>query len=317
VRYAIDVAPIGDLADPATIAELAAAAESAGWDGISTWDSLGTSIGAEAADPFVVLTAAAARTDRLRLITSVLAVTRRRPQLVAQSAATLDRWSGGRLILGVGSGGDAGDFEPFGESFETRSRALLLDESVTVIDRLLRGETVEHEGPRLRVRDAAVGPRPIQVPRPPIWIGGMKPGALRRAAAWDGWIAVALSGETFVMERSADEIGAMIGECRESRRTLGRETAPFDVAVFGVSDQGAADAVAGYAAAGATWWLESLSPMRGSVDDLLALVRTGPPVADRLDADPPGGDAASGRSRSGILRQEDVSDTMRQRPWRA
>jgi hypothetical protein len=66
VRYAIDVAPLGPLAEPSAVAELAAAAETAGWDGISIWDSLGTSIGADAADPFITLAAAAARTSGCR-----------------------------------------------------------------------------------------------------------------------------------------------------------------------------------------------------------------------------------------------------------
>ena len=78
---------------------LAVAAERAGWDGLSTWDSLGVSMGAAAADPWVTLAAVASVTERLRLITSVVALPRRRPQLVAQAAATLDRWSAGRLVL--------------------------------------------------------------------------------------------------------------------------------------------------------------------------------------------------------------------------
>ncbi|MCJ7712620.1 MAG: LLM class flavin-dependent oxidoreductase, partial [Chloroflexi bacterium] len=86
MRYAIDIAPLGDLADPVAIVRLAVAAERAGWDGLSTWDSLGTSISAAAADPFVALTAVASATDRLRLILSVVALPRRRPQLVAQAA---------------------------------------------------------------------------------------------------------------------------------------------------------------------------------------------------------------------------------------
>ena len=90
---------------------LAVAAEAAGWDGLCTWDSLGVSMGTVAPDPFLALAAVASATTRLRLILSVVALPRRRPQLVAQSAATLDRWSGGRLVLGVGSGGDPGDFD--------------------------------------------------------------------------------------------------------------------------------------------------------------------------------------------------------------
>ena len=161
---------------------LAVAAEAAGWDGLSIWDSLGVSLGTSAPDPFVALAAVASATTRLRLIASVIALPRRRPQLVAQSAATLDRWSGGRLVLGVGSGGEPGDFLSFGEPFEPKERAPMMDESLVLVDAFLRGQTVHHERPTWIVRDSAVGPRPIQQPRPPIWLGGMKPGALRRAA---------------------------------------------------------------------------------------------------------------------------------------
>ena len=66
MRYAIDIAPLGDLADPAAIVRLAVAAERAGWDGLSTWDSLGTAMDAPAADPFVALAAVAAATRGLR-----------------------------------------------------------------------------------------------------------------------------------------------------------------------------------------------------------------------------------------------------------
>jgi alkanesulfonate monooxygenase SsuD/methylene tetrahydromethanopterin reductase-like flavin-dependent oxidoreductase (luciferase family) len=71
LRCAIDIAPLGDLSDPRAIVRLAVAAEAAGWDGISIWDSLGVSMGTSAADPLVTLAAVAAATDHLRLITSV------------------------------------------------------------------------------------------------------------------------------------------------------------------------------------------------------------------------------------------------------
>ena len=102
MRYALDVAPFGDLADPLTLVRLAEAAEAAGWDGFSTWDTLGLAMDSVAADPFVALAGVAAATERLALLASVIVLPRRRPQLVAQAAATLDVLSGGRLVLGVG-----------------------------------------------------------------------------------------------------------------------------------------------------------------------------------------------------------------------
>ena len=276
MRYAIDVAPLGELADPRAIVRLAVAAETAGWDGLSTWDILGVSMDVEAADPFVVLAAVAAATERLRLITSVIVLPRRRPQLVAQAAGTLDRLSGGRLVLGIGAGADPGDFVAFGEPFD-QARIGRLDEAAEIIDQLLRGETVSHEGAAFTMTRASVGPRPVQRPRPPIWVGGMKAGALRRAARWDGWIAVAVSDDGSTMELSPASFAAMVEPLRRGRAALGRADEPMEVALFAFSGPADVDLVARYEDAGATWWLESLSPLRGSFEQLLGRVRAGPP----------------------------------------
>lgn len=276
MRHAVDIAPLGDLADPVTIVRLARAAEAAGWDGLSIWDSLGVSMGTVAADPFVTLAGVAAATERLRLILSVVALPRRRPQLVAQAAGTLDRLSGGRFVLGVGAGGDPGDFTAFGEDDALATKIARMDEAVDLVEVWLRGESVHHEGPAFVVRDAMVGPRPTQVPRPPIWLGGMRPGALRRAARFDGWIAIAVADDGSGMQLSPDAFGATVERIREERRELGKSNEPFEIVVFGISEPGDRSTPAAFAAAGATWWLESLSPMRGSVDDLAAIIEAGP-----------------------------------------
>jgi len=268
MRYAIDIAPLGDLADPLAIVRLAVAAERAGWDGLSTWDSLGVAMGVEAADPFVALAAVASATERLRLIASVVVLPRRRPQLVAQAAATLDRWSGGRLVLGIGAGGDEGDFTAFGESFEAPERFARFDRDAVMVDEYLRG-----------VGGAFTGPRPAQEPRPPIWVGGMRPGALRRAARWDGWIPVAVNDEGSEMVLSPAAFAVLVGRMGEELASAGRADAPFDIALFGFSDPSETETVAAFGAAGATWWLESLSPLRGSFEELLARVEAGPPQA--------------------------------------
>lgn len=275
-RYAIDIAPLGSLADPRAILRLALAAEASGWHGISIWDSLGTSMGTEAADPFVALAAVAARTEQLRLITSVVAVARRRPQLVVQAAGTLDRLSDGRLVLGVGAGEDQPDFEAFGESHERPERIARMDEALAIIDAGLRGEQLDHAGIHLTARGVTIGPRPRQRPRPPMWLGALRPGGVRKAAAWDGWIAVAMSedGTSMAMPPSAfAELVEVAQSCRAGDTEPGQ---PFDIAILGVDGLGGFSA-ASYLEAGATWWLESLSPMRGSIGELEAVVRRGPP----------------------------------------
>jgi alkanesulfonate monooxygenase SsuD/methylene tetrahydromethanopterin reductase-like flavin-dependent oxidoreductase (luciferase family) len=275
IRCAIDIAPLGELSDPRAIVRLAVTAEAAGWDGVSIWDSLGVSMGTSAAEPFVALTAIAQATSRLRLITSVISLPRRRPQLVAQAVGTLDRLSGGRCVLGVGAGGDMADFEPFDEPTTAAARLSKLDEGLELVDRFLRGETIDHPGVNFTFRGAAVGPAPIQRPRPPIWIGGMRPGALRRAARYHGWIAIGVAEDGSKMALAPDDLGTMVDRLRERVD----EDRAYDVAVFGLTDPSDRGRVAAYADAGATWWLESLSLMRGSIDQLREIVDAGPPTA--------------------------------------
>jgi alkanesulfonate monooxygenase SsuD/methylene tetrahydromethanopterin reductase-like flavin-dependent oxidoreductase (luciferase family) len=275
LHCAIDIAPLGELADPHAIVHLARVAEESGWDGLSVWDSLGLSMGGAAVDPFVALTAVAGATSRLRIITSVVALARRRPQLVVQAAATLDRLSDGRLVLGVGAGADPADFESFGEPFDTPTRLARMDESLVIVDALLSGTTLTHHGTDHAVKGVALGPRPVQQPRPPMWFGGMKPAALRRAARLEGWIAIAMSDDGSAMVLDPHDLRSMVARIESERRSLGREGRAFDVAVLGL-DHPAGSARA-FAAAGATWWLESLSPMRGRLDELETVVRRGPP----------------------------------------
>ncbi len=268
MQFAVDLAPIGEMGDPRLLVRLAVAAERAGWDGVSTWDVLGTAMNATAADPFVALAAIASATEQLRLITSVVVLPRRRPQLVAQAAATLDALSGGRLVLGIGAGGDPDDFAAFGESFDTAARVARLDEDAIRIDAWLRGDG-----------QPPVGPRVVQSPRPPLWVGGGRPGALRRAARWDGWIAVATGEDYATLLLSPEDLAERVATIGAERSRLGRDSEPFDVALFACSQPGEAAMVASYGNAGATWWLESLSPARGPVSTLLARIEAGPPRA--------------------------------------
>ena len=277
LQYAIDICPLGDLSDPRSILRLARAAEESGWDGLSMWDSLGLSMGTTAADLFVTLAGIAVQTRRLRLITSIVALARRRPQLVVQAAGTLDRLSDGRLVLGLGAGEDQPDFEAFGDPFDRATRIGLMDEGLAIVDAGLRGLRLDHGGPLLTARDAVLGPSPIQQPRPPIWLGAMKPGGLRRAARWEGWIGVAMSEDGSGMNLSPEAFADLVAIATAERQALGRAGEPFDVAVLGLSEGAHERASVAFGEAGATWWLESLSPMRGSVDDLEAIVRSGPP----------------------------------------
>ncbi|MFI6291795.1 LLM class flavin-dependent oxidoreductase [Nonomuraea sp. NPDC050790] len=265
MRYGIDVAIIGDLADPACLVTLAQEAEAAGWEAVLVWDHLAFAWGTPSTDPWVALAAAAQVTSRVRLGTAVTAVAGHRPERLAQTVATLDRLSGGRAVLGAGLGGVEAEFTAFGSA---RPGGAVLDETLDVLGALWSGDEVRHRGAHHTVEGVRLAPLPVQRPRVPVWIGGTAPGALRRAARWDGWI-VAGDDQEGRMTLTPDALADQVGELRRAG------AGEIDVAVIGVSDPGSS--VRAYAGAGATWWLEHLHGLRGPMEALLRRVRAGPP----------------------------------------
>src|SRR5258705_9335121 len=116
-KRGIFLAPFHEVADPRLLAELAHEAEAAGWDGFFLWDHIRYSPpDMDVSDPWVAMSAIAIATDRVRIGPLVTPVARRRPHKLARETVTLDHLSGGRLVLGVGLGGDNhGEFGDFGE----------------------------------------------------------------------------------------------------------------------------------------------------------------------------------------------------------
>ncbi len=132
--------------DPRTQADLAREAEGAGWDGVFTWDGIAIG-GSDTYDPWVLLGALALVTDRVTLGAIVTPPSRRRPWKLAHEAMTVDRLSGGRLVLPVGLGAlDDAAFANVGEPTDARTRAGLLDESLAILDGLWRGDPFGFEG---------------------------------------------------------------------------------------------------------------------------------------------------------------------------
>ena len=107
MRYSINVPNFGDFADAETVARVAADAEAAGWDALFVWDHVVHRKRDRRAfgDPWMLLTAAALQTSRIKLGPMVTPLPRRRPQQVARQVATLDGLSGGRVVFGAGLGG--------------------------------------------------------------------------------------------------------------------------------------------------------------------------------------------------------------------
>jgi alkanesulfonate monooxygenase SsuD/methylene tetrahydromethanopterin reductase-like flavin-dependent oxidoreductase (luciferase family) len=268
VRYGICLANTGTYSDPRVAVDVARAAEASGWDGIFLWDHLAFVWGPPAADPWATLAAIATSTKTLLLGTAVTPVARRRPQVLANQIATLDVLSGGRVIFGAGLGGSPSEFGKFGEPTDAKVRAAMLDEGLDLLRRFWSGEKVTHEGKHYRVDGVTLAPTPVQE-RLPIWIGGNKPASQRRAARWDGWIPDTAypAGAAATPEHVSQGVGRI--------RALRSESSErFDVAVLAERDSDPG----GYEAAGGTWWLEGVHDQRGSLDEMLALVQSGPPT---------------------------------------
>ncbi len=271
MRFAINLPNFGTFADTKLLADLAAEAEAAGWDGFFLWDH--TRPGPlPLADPWIALTAIALATSRLRLGPMVTPLPRRRPEDVARQVATLDRLSGGRLVLGVGLGDDLfKEFSSFGHELDAVNRGQMLDEALVVITGLLRGERFSFHGKWFDVTDVEFQPKPLQQ-AVPIWVAGRWPAKppFRRGARYDGIAPVS-------------QAGAMTPDvCREIvDYTLGQRTsdAPFDVAVTAwrrdLSPAAEAQQVADFAAAGATWYQVSFAGT-ASADEVFEAIRRGP-----------------------------------------
>lgn len=274
--------------DARTCGDLAAEAEAAGWDGVFTFDGL--AIGDLALDdPWISLAAMALRTARATLGAMVFAPTRRRPWLFAKEAFTLDRLSGGRLVLPVGLGAlDDLAFANVGEPVAARERAAMLDETLAILDGLSGGGEFAFEGEHYRFGPMALRPAPVQRPRIPVWPVGAWPHArsMERALRWDGVVLQAPDGPA-ASPALIGEVAAWLGAKRAvagAARALGEGTSaasrPFELAVDGVTPgsdpPGAASITRAAAEAGATWWIEAdwESP---SPDALRARIAAGPP----------------------------------------
>ncbi|HEY4460342.1 MAG TPA: LLM class flavin-dependent oxidoreductase [Pseudonocardiaceae bacterium] len=285
MRYLINVPNFGEFADPRVFAQVARRAEEAGWDGLFVWDHVVEEKGErrEIADPWVLLTTAALATSRIRLGTAITPVARRRPGKLAREVTTLDRLTGGRMVLGVGLGAPVEDeYGSFGDTTDTRVLAQRLDEGLHALDLLWSGEPVSYRGNQVTLDDVLFLPTPVQRPRVPVWVGGFWPNKapMRRAARWDGAIPV-FGGMVEAKPPSVDEVRELVGFLRECRERGGLADEPFDVVISGASEAGAAgrDLVGPLADLGVTWWSEGMpwDERLERVGPMLRRIEQGPP----------------------------------------
>jgi alkanesulfonate monooxygenase SsuD/methylene tetrahydromethanopterin reductase-like flavin-dependent oxidoreductase (luciferase family) len=279
VRYAVGLPNVGEFGDPRVLVELGVAAEEHGWDGVYVWDHL---LFHEpdwpVANPTVVMGGLAARTSRVRLGVLMAALPRRRVQTVARETASLDLFSGGRLVFGAGLGSIDGEYAAFGEDPDLRVRAARLDESLDTLTALWTGEPVSRRGAHVIADGVRMLPTPVQAPRIPIWCAGKWPtrAGFRRAARWDGAMPIFTYPKTLAVP--VEDFAEVVEFLRSERGSLDG----FDIALEGTTT--ATDAVKviePYATAGLTWWVEAFGWWRGGVADARARIAAGPPPAER------------------------------------
>jgi probable F420-dependent oxidoreductase len=205
--------------DPGQIRGFLARAEAPGF--ASAWvveQILGTTPSLE---PVALLTWAAAATSRIRLGSAVLLTALRSPVHLAKSLATLDQLSGGRLVVGVGLGGNRAAYPAFGIGAERR--AARFAEGLALMTRLWTEPRVTFEGAFWRLADQALEPKPLQRPHPPLWFGAHHPAALRRAVAMGQGFMGAGSASTATFAEEVRALRALLAEA-------GRDPAAFPVA---------------------------------------------------------------------------------------
>jgi alkanesulfonate monooxygenase SsuD/methylene tetrahydromethanopterin reductase-like flavin-dependent oxidoreductase (luciferase family) len=165
----------------------------------------------------VTMSAAAAVTSRVRLVTTIVILPMHSAVLIAKQAATIDVLSGGRLTLGIGVGGREEDYRAVGASFERRPQRM--EEQVATMRRVWRGEAVLSEV-------QPIGPRPVQSGGPEILVGALLPGAIRRAARFADGIC------GFSFKPDAAEVGLAFRLAEEAWMNAGRERPPRRVTGF-------------------------------------------------------------------------------------
>ncbi|MCB0971519.1 MAG: TIGR03619 family F420-dependent LLM class oxidoreductase [Acidimicrobiales bacterium] len=273
------------------IGEVALAAERVGFGAVhlsehpfppARWVAAG---GHHALDPLVGLAVAAGATTQIGLHTNLLVAPYRNPFAAAKALATLDLLSGGRLIVGVGTGYLRGEFAALGADFDRRNDAT--DEAIAAWRMAWTGQEVRAEGPGWRAAGNVMLPTPRRPGGPPVWIGGNAERAVRRAVELgDGWSpfptspAVAIAARTSVIA-DVEDLTRRVDGLRAIAASLGRR-GPFDLAFVpaGIDPPGAApidlQAVAGscerLAAIGVSWVTVALPG--ANPDDHLAWIES-------------------------------------------
>ncbi|MBV6761765.1 MULTISPECIES: LLM class F420-dependent oxidoreductase [Rhodococcus] len=226
------------------VAEVAQAAENAGFDAVSVtdhpfpqdkWLSRG---GHQALDPMVALSFAAARTTRVKLLTNVLVLPYRNPFLTARAVASLDVLSGGRVIFGTAVGYLRSEFAALGLGYDDRGART--DEALRLMKMAWTGTSVTVDEPPYSVVEHTMRPTPAQQPHPPIWFGGNSKRAMRRVIEFgQGWMPMPQPAEAAKLTRTPgletiDDLAERIHYLRSGAEEAGRDRPDVCFVPFGM-----------------------------------------------------------------------------------
>ena len=286
------VVPFADAREFADIAKLG---EDCGWDAVFTWEA------PYGVDAWVTLGVAALLTETIRLGTLVTPVSRVRPWDLASRVGTVDRLSAGRVILGAGLGALHEGWTAFEPDEGRPARAAKLDESLAIYAGLLAGQPFSYDGAYYSAKPTEFNlpDPPVQRPHPPVWVVGAyasdreRQPSLDRAARWEGVLPQIVDvheTEDGRPERGSrhvadpDELAHVVAQVRRRRTAVGLAWAGYEVVIEADSSRDFLDlpgTPGDWAAAGATWWIESWWSIPRGADGLAEVrrrVAAGPPA---------------------------------------
>jgi probable F420-dependent oxidoreductase len=230
---------MGPAAGPDAITAVARHAEEIGWD--SLWvterllwpvepqspypspDGVLPDVYKTVVDPLSALTFVAGQTTRIALGTSVLNIPWYNATLLARQLTALDVLSKGRLRVGFGTGWSLDEYEAVGVPWKERGRRA--DENMAALEAIWSPDPVSFEGEHLRIAPSVIGPKPVQTPRPPIYMAAYTPAAMARVARFaDGWMPVGVPLEG---------IAPMLAQIRSMAKDAGRDPEALELIARG------------------------------------------------------------------------------------
>ncbi|MHA1885258.1 MAG: LLM class flavin-dependent oxidoreductase, partial [Promethearchaeota archaeon] len=225
-------------------------------------------------DPWIILSAVAVKTKRIKLGTTVTPLARRRPWIIAKEVSTLDHLSKGRMILGVGLGIDS-DFSVFGENTDRLIRSEKLDESLHILKGLWANKPFKFKGKFFNIKEVEFFPKPFQ-DKIPIWVGGTWPikKPFRRAAQYDGVFPLKAGEEESLSPNDYREI---IKYIKQYRSTVDSYDIIKPIYTTGIKKED--EWINDYLNIGITWFVEAIWPGRdSSLDNIKKIISRGPPL---------------------------------------